>query len=377
MKKNIANSSRRTILKAITAGCALPFLPACNLFNEQQKQIWLSAAGSTTDNYALAWSSPNNHSKHHITGFRGHGLAQHINKPNQAVMVSRRPGNQGVVFDSLRQSEIHTFNSPKHLFMEGHACFDQAGKTLFCTESNKQTQLGVITVRETSTYTLNKEFYSGGVGPHELLNHPTIPDTLIIANGGLIKNEAGKITNGSTMASNISFLNIVTGEVTQQFRVKENKASLRHIDVSHDGIIAVAMQVQRPFCNHQRLTSLTALIKDKKLIELSTPIELLSKMQDYVGSVRINNKYRTAAFTSPRGNLALFWNIDTGDFIGQHYFHNVCGLSVSADEEYFVMSNSVGKIRQVHSKTLIEQRDLRQYHPEHQWDNHLLTQSPT
>ena len=175
------------------------------------------------------------------------------------------------------------------------------------------------------------------------------------------------------MKSNISLLDLKTGKIKQQFFSDTTKASLRHIDISDDGIIAVAMQVQREFMDHQKTTPLTALIKGDAFIPLIAPKELLVKMKDYVGSVRINNKHRTAAFTSPRGDLVLFWNIDSGEFLGQHYFHNVCGLTVSLDDKYFVLSSSAGKIRHIQCDTLIEQRDLRQHHPQIQWDNHMLT----
>ena len=118
----------------------------------------------------------------------------------------------------------------------------------------------------------------------------------------------------------------------------------------------------------------TALQKHNgQFIQLAAPNGLIKKLNDYVGSVRINNKYRTVAFTSPKGDLALFWNIDSGNFLGQHFFHNVCGLTISANEEYFVLSNSAGKIRQVHCQSLVENRAKRQYLPQYQWDNHMLT----
>lgn len=372
-KSNPVLQSRRQVLKTLAAGCALPLLPACNFFTPPKTQYWLSAAGAKQQDYALAWSSPSNTSQNLNTPFRGHGLAQHPNKPHQAIMVSRRPGNEGVVLDIKKQSTKAMFKSPDHLFMEGHACFNHNADLLYCSESNRHNNNGVISIRESKHYTMTKELSSGGIGPHEILLHPTQKNTLVIANGGLIKNESGEIVNGDTLESNISFLDLSTGQIKQRFYSSEKKASLRHMDISQDGIIAVAIQMQRKFANHQEPTQLTALIKDDKFTPLIAPKELLLKMKDYVGSVRINNKHRTVAFTSPKGDLALFWNIDSGKFLGQHYFHNVCGLTVSLDEKYFVLSNSAGKIRHIKCDTLIEQRDLRQYHPQYQWDNHMLT----
>lgn len=366
---------RRRILKAMAASAAVPFLPACSALNSAPTESWLSAAGSSQKNYALAWASSQQNAQQLLSGFRGHGLTQHSSKPYQAIMLSRRPGNEGIVLNVNKQRTVMRFKSPDHLFMEGHGCFNQTGEILFCSESNRHTQQGVITVRDTQNYHLIKELSSGGIGPHEILLHPTQANTLVIANGGLIKNASGEIINGHIMDSNICFLNTQSGEITQRFYVQEKKASLRHMDISSDGIIAVAIQVQRSFTDHDKPVALTALIKDSQLMELQAPAALLNKMQDYVGSVRINNKYRTAAFTSPRGDMALFWNIDNGTFLGEHYFHNVCGVTVSSNEEFFVLSNSAGKLRHIHGSSLIEQRDLRQHHPDIQWDNHMLTLS--
>ena len=178
------------------------------------------------------------------------------------------------------------------------------------------------------------------------------------------------------MSSNVSLLDTQTGYVKASHLSHHTKASLRHMDISQSGIIAIASQVQRKHVKNLGSIPLTLLIHPNgKLMPLTAPEQLLKKMNDYVGSVRINNKHQTVAFTSPRGDLVLFWNINSGAFLGHHFFHNVCGLTVSTNEEYFVLSNSAGKIRQVHGDSLIENRDLRQSFPQIQWDNHMLTVS--
>jgi len=370
--------TRRKVLLGALAGLSVPVLYGLSRMDAfNPSTTWLSASGSDADRFALSFA--NDHGNHGSanSAFRGHGLSSNPAQPNQIVMVSRRPGNQGMVLNMANAqqttAEPQFFQSPKHLFMEGHACFSADGAFLYCSETDRRTQKGVITVRETQTFSVIQELPSGGVGPHEIL---VIPNTqkLAIANGGLIKDEQGQLVNGQTMNSNVSILNLVTGKIEQQYKVPESKASLRHLDVSSDGIIAVGIQVQRDFMASTDLTPLAALIlPGQGLIQLTAPASILLKLKDYMGSVRINDKYRTAAFTSPRGDLALFWNIDSGEFLGHHFFDNVCGLTVSQDSEFFILSNSAGKVRQLHGLTLKENISTRQSFPNLQWDNHMIT----
>ena len=379
-----ASLTRRQVLKGLGAIASAPMLSACDLINfEKSTDLWLSAAGNGKGRnpYALAWGTPNDSNINNkvcgqqSSGFRGHGLSKNPARANQAIMFSRRLGNQALLMNMHNKKIEHIITSPDHLYMEGHGCFSHDGRLLFCSETNKHTHQGIISVRETQSFKLIKEFASGGIGPHEILMRPN-ENTLVVANGGLIKDHKGTLTNGTTMAPNVSLLNTENGEIKSSFQSHHEKASLRHMDVSSDGTIAIAAQVQRKYVNHQNPIALTSLIKPNgQVIQLKAPEQLLKKLNDYVGSVRINNRFKTAAFTSPRGDLAMFWDIDSGKFLGHHFFHNVCGLTVSSNEEYFVLSNSAGKIRQVHGNSLVENRNLRQSFPQIQWDNHMLTVS--
>ncbi len=363
---------RREFLKGLGALTTLPLISACDLkINSTDNEYWLSAAGGNNENFSLSWLQPNSNTNYLLTDFRGHGLAKHPIKPHLVFMFSRRPGNEGVMINLKTKTIEHRFTSPPHLFMEGHGCFSHDGKYLFCTESNRHTNQGIITVRETDSFKIIREISSGGIGPHEIqtISKQTV---IAVANGGLIKDKKGNTINTDTMQSNVTLIDYLSDRIISTHRTESPQSSLRHIDISDDGIIAVAMQQQD--YNSESITSLTQLIKkDGSSTSLNAPKELVKKLNGYVGSVRINNRYRTAAFTSPRGDIALFWNIDSDAFLGAQYFHNVCGLTVTNDEEYFVLSNSAGKIRQIKSSTLLENTKLRQHLPTHQWDNHMIT----
>lgn len=378
---------RQFITSLTTLGVALPSATQAalglNWFFDETKtgEFWLSAVGSSNKQYGIGWA---HNQKAEISasqspsGFRGHGICQNPVKPQQVVMSGRSPGNQSLVLDLAENRITHRFQSKIHQHMQGHACFSQDGQHLFCTESNYKTGEGKISVWETGTFTQVTEYKSHGIGPHELA---LMPDgkTLVIANGGLKKHpDSGrKVLNLNSMDSSLTYLNSLTGQLISQHRYTEPSASLRHLDVASDGTVAIAVQVQRKGSGHSKLIPLAVLHKPNhgELIPLHAPDKLTHKLKDYMGSVRIHSEHRIAAFTSPRGNLAMFWDLDNHQLKAHHAFHNVCGLTLDADKKHFILSSSAGKIRRLDSKTLIENKDLRLNFPNQHWDNHMLTVS--
>ena len=176
------------------------------------------------------------------------------------------------------------------------------------------------------------------------------------------------------MDSCLSYIDSQTGQLLNNFRVEEKKASIRHLDIHPDGTVALAMQVQREACNHNNVVPLAAIHipQAATLTPLQQPQTLITQMQDYIGSVAIHPDLRIAGFTSPRGNLTAFWSIDDGRFMGYHRLHDACGIAISNDQKHFVLSSSSGQIRFITANNLTEVKNKRQHYPGTQWDNHLL-----
>lgn len=337
---------------------------------------WLSAQGRNKEQYSIGWISPGekDYSKA-LSSFRGHGLCQNPVKPNHVVMFSRRPGTHGIRFDTQTNKINATFHSNEDRYMQGHGCYSADGKLLFCTESSISSGEGKITVRDAETLERVNEFNSYGIGPHEI---KLMPDgqTLVVANGGLLTHpDTGrKILNLDTMHASLSYIDSRTGDLISEHFLSDTKASIRHIDVASDGTVAIALQVQREAMNNNDLVPLAATHKQGGPIKiLHAPETLLVKLDDYMGSVAIHNDTRLAAFTSPKGNLAMFWHLDDLSLQGYHVFHDVCGLTVSQDNKYFVLSNSAGKIRQINARTLKIDKQKSLNFPGTSWDNHMLS----
>lgn len=380
--------SRRTFNKALLTTSTLGLGASVGIgavgFSEYkndsfEQELWLSAEGHNPSQYGIGWVSPNssNTPRHHqsLTNFRGHGLCQNPVNTEQVVMFARRPGNYGVRLNTSAGEVDGKFECADDRYMHGHGCFSADGKKIFSTESSISSGQGKIAIRDSKTLELIGEFESYGIGPHEV---KLMPDgfTLVVANGGLLTHpDSGrKVLNLDTMRSTLSYIDSRSGELISEHTVPEPKASIRHLDVAADGTVAIALQVQRSAMNNSALTPLAAVHKPGEKIQLlQAPEKITSQLQDYMGSVAINNESRIAAFTSPKGNLALFWHLDDLTLQGYHAFHDVCGLTTSQDNKFFVLSNSAGKIRQVNARTLKENPNKRMHYHNVRWDNHMLS----
>ncbi|MFP4251782.1 MAG: DUF1513 domain-containing protein [Guyparkeria sp.] len=348
---------------------------------------WQLAAEGGADRFALS-GSDGNAMRSIAAGFRGHDLAQHPVRRHSVLMFARRPGTECIEADFVDWRPVRRFSAPGGHSFSGHGCFSADGRTLFTSEIVNADGQGRVGIWDAETYQRLDEMPTGGIGPHDLA---LMPDkrTLVVANGGILTGsrsdgpEAGidfpvapgrEKLNLDEMDSSLVYLDTATGRIEEQVRLEEPKASIRHLDVAEDGTVAVATQLQRQAMDHDRLVPLGALHRRGEAFRpLDRPPEVLTAMNDYMGSVAISRVSRLAGFTSPRGDLAAFWHVDSGEFAGHHRLRDVCGIATSADHARFILSNSFGDMHELDARTLAEDRDARRHFENAHWDNHLIT----
>lgn len=369
---------RRELMLGMLAVGVSPSL-AYGVMNTKPQQLFISAEGKSTAHYGLSWvkSVASPVPQKWRSGFRGHGIVRHPTKPTSVIMFARRPGRKAIEVDLATGDMVGEFNCATGRHMLGHGCFSLDAKVLYSAELDYQSGQGKIVLRDAENYQELGEFSSYGVGPHEIKMLPN-SHVLAVANGGIKTHpDSGrKKLNLSTMESSIALIDTDTGRLLEQYKVEEPKASIRHIDVSRDGVVAFAMQVQRSATGHNSAVPLGGVLSQGKGVELfKGPEAIIHRMNDYAGSVAINNESRVAGFTSPRGNIAVFWHLDTKQLVGYHQLHDVCGLAVSEDEKNFVVSNSSGQLRFLDAMSLKEERTKRIDAAGMHWDNHLLAAS--
>lgn len=375
--------NRRQFIQGLIAmGISPSLLAQAEQQTEQQTDWIFSAQGAKKSQFGFAThqnqTSIKSTNMTGTTGFRGHGASQHPIEKHRVVLFARRPGTQGVEID-LRTGQItKRFGAQANRHFFGHGTFSADGRFLYTTETDLTQNQGMIGIRDAKTYQWLGEYASYGIGPHDIHMMPD-QKTLVIANGGILtRPETGRQKlNLDTMQSSLVYLDSQTGELLEKHSVPESKASIRHLAVAADGTVAIAMQLQRQALGHNQAVSLAALHQQGEAIQhLQAPENIWYALNDYLGSVSISNQNCTVGFTSPRGNLAIFWDMDTAQFKGYYPLNDVCGLTTSLDEQRFILSNSFGTLRHISAANLIEDKSKRQKFPQIAWDNHLFKLHP-
>lgn len=334
----------------------------------------LCAQGSDDSGYSLSWFESSSISQVK-SGFRGHGVSVHPCKKNTAVLFSRRPGTTGIEVDLASGSINKHFQCAKHFNLTGHGCFTHDGKYLITSENNHKTNQGHIVIRDSDHYDIQEIYPSYGIGPHEIkLLHNQ--NTLVIANGGILTHPKSgrKRLNLHTMRPNLTYFDLENGALIQTLEYREPKASIRHLDISQDNTVAIGLQMQRFKGYHSKTIALCATHKlgEDQIQPLNTNESIYQQLNDYVGSVCISPQHHIAGFTSPKGNLALFWNLSTKQLVNAFRFQDVCGIALSKDKAHFVLSNSHGDIRYIRTADIKENTALRHTFTGYQFDNHLV-----
>ena len=297
---------------------------------------------------------------------RGHDIAQRPHT-RQFVVFARRPGTWAVAVDANRAKEpqIITARADRHFF--GHGLFSADGHLLYASENDIKTGDGIIGIYDASGgYARIGEFKSGGIGPHDLslLGNGR---RMIIANGGLktLPETGREVLNSDDIAPNLAVLNLSNGAIEGVIELDHayKKLSIRHLAKTSDDRIVFA-------CQHQgdadELPPLVGLVdRQGKARLFEAPDEALARLNNYVGSVALDQSGSVIAATSPVGGTAALWSID-GSYLGAAQISDVCG--VARHRNGFLMSSGNAGVRDVATNGRAAETSVLQNWI---WDNHL------
>lgn len=295
---------------------------------------------------------------------RGHAAAAHPSHP-LAVAFARRPGRFALVIDCTLGREEARLEAPEGRHFYGHGVFSADGRQLFTTENDYDNGIGVIGVWDaTNNYRRLGEFWSGGIGPHDLRLMPDW-ETLVVANGGIETHpDSGRAKlNLPTMQSNISYLSR-EGQVLEQATLPSELQlnSIRHLAVAPSGRVALAMQWQGDITHPVPLAGWHERGQDIRLLSAAPKIQ--RQMVGYAGSIAISDGGQQIAITSPRGGMFQLFDIDQ-DKSAILNATDACGVSYQADG--FNYTTGTGEIGQFTANGLkpLQTHNLA-------WDNHLI-----
>lgn len=341
-------------MSVFSIGCAQP---------ARQSRLLLSAAtNAQNQHYILAMTEQGELALKIQVPLRAHDS---VFFHNTAVFVARSPGQQFYVIDLRLKSLIETGETLLDRYFSGHGVYSKG--ILFLPESRFTTKQGTIGLYDTkNNYRRIGEFSSGGIEPHQiaLANE----QTLVVANGGTIKNAQGAIKNPKSIQSSLVFLDIKSGQELQKINSPSATLSLRHLAVATNETLIIGAQ--------STSQAIEPLIFSQKKGGPLTPFQgdeaLWLNHAAYTASLSINGD--TVLVTSPRGNSLSIWSLKTGVCKGFHTLRDCAGTAALTDPLHFWVSSGAGvlqmlEVQAVNSKYPVQIQKTIRHHLA--WDNHL------
>ena len=377
-RADLRRLTRRTFLAGATAVAAWPLMTARRALAAMQT-TFLSARSDEVDNaFATIFDSSGTILSELPLAARGHGAAQH-RETREAILFARRPGDFFTVLDPVTGLARATIEAAPNRHFNGHGIFAADGAHLFTTETVSDSGDGMIGLYDpAANYRRIGEFPSGGLDPHDLR---LLPDgTLVVANGGILSDPAtpGVKLNIDTMDSSLAILDPRDRTLVQAFRManQPNQLGLRHLALSSDGGVAVAMQYEGPDLDRVPLVAFLA-PGAGGLVALDPPAPVLRKLDQYCGSAASDG--RILAVTSPRGGCAAFWDLPAQRFLGTVDLADGCGISPTGTGGEFIFSSGLGGMLTCEPDALSATgsavdllHDIEASSPTLRWDNHIL-----
>lgn len=277
---------------------------------------WFVSCGSDQSGnyYAIACTENGMSASKVMLPSRGHGVLPIANKPGHAFIFARSPQTYIVEVDFNKGSVVNQTKTKEGQHISGHGCLTPDDKYLICTENDYINNKGIIVVRDVETLKEINQYYSGGMGPHEL---KIMPDgkTIVVANGGIKTHpdQKGKKLNIETMKPNLTYIEAHSGKILSQHTLSDHKLQIRHLDVSQKGKVVAALQ------NEGKKPGTVSLVMSHYGAEtpvlFEAPERIWEIMNNYAGSVEIDDVSNTVIVTSSKTNSTGFWDLTTGKFI--------------------------------------------------------------
>lgn len=355
-------TNRRTFLAGMAAFGLCPTLT----WAEVGSTAYISAARTKNGSYALFGLTKEGGVSFEVPlPDRGHAAAAHP-KRAEVVGFARRPGRFALVIDCAEGLIRQVLEPPAGRHFYGHGTYTANGKFLFTSENDFENAQGMIGVwRVDRQYQRVGEFPSNGVGPHDV---KLMPDGkhLVVANGGIETHpDSGRQKlNIPMMEPNLSYLTL-KGDVVDQLELprKMHKNSIRHLGVGSDGQVAFAMQWQGDVHSSPALLGLHKPGQQVRLLEV--PGHLHQRLKGYIGSIAYSAETGQVAATSPRGNLMLLLDAQSGQLIEAVEEADVCGVAFRGTD--LIRSAGTGETCVSQGSTVLHRQSFS-----HQWDNHLV-----
>ena len=367
---------RRDALLLLAGGLAGSFLPASLRADSADRAapLYLSARADAGGGYRISGFTGDGASLFDLPlPGRGHSFAVRSGE-REAVHFARRPGRFALVVNLVQGAIVRGLETPPERHFCGHGVFSRDGRLLYATENDFAGERGVIGVYDAARdYRRVGELPSHGVGPHEIA---LLSDgaTLVVANGGIATHpDLPRVKlNLPTMAPSLCYVDRRKGRLLRELRLDPalHRLSIRHLAVSPDDTVAVAMQYEGP--QHDRVPLVALHHGSGGLRLLQAPPAVLRTMKNYCGSVCFDASGRTIAVTAPRGNLVTLWDAGAGRYLSSADVADGCGVAPGAQQGEFLASSGQGGVVAIDARSGTTRPLAVGGLEGARWDNHLV-----
>ncbi len=193
---------------------------------------------------------------------RAHGLA--LTADGALIAVARRPGDWLLRWPRGARAAQWHWNDAGRVF-NGHVCV--RGKHLYTTETDLESGQGMVVLRDALTLRELGAWPTHGRDPHDLLfdRH----GALWVANGGIGTDAVtGRSKDTRAMDSSLVCLQDTSRALRGQWRLDDDKLSLRHLAMDDEGCIGIALQAEHADPAQRAAAPLLALWQQGRLVVL-------------------------------------------------------------------------------------------------------------
>lgn len=367
--------SRRGFLSALGGLVALPVFSGsglgASLLSSSDAPLFASAFKKSAGGYGIAVLDDLGQIQAEISlPGRGHGIAVSDTGDGLAAFA-RRPGTFAIVAWPFSGKPMQTIVAAPGRHFYGHGCFSKDGRILFAVENDFASARGVVGVYDVSAETITRlgELDSHGIGPHETLLSPD-GTVLIVANGGIETHpdHGREKLNLETMSPSVVFLDVKTGDLLAEHRLDRSlhQLSLRHMALDEAGRAWVGGQFEGSKTDTPPLVAVIS--RDEAPVLLDLPGKLVGRLENYIGSVTATRDQSVIATSAPRGGKTLFWNAETGDYLGHQNISDGCGVA-PIDQGSFLISDGNGGVSYLSDPG--ERAEILARPAGFAWDNHM------